>query len=150
MPLAVESVPRVRRIVVAAKPDTEQSWVADAAAELAKQTGAELAVLSADGLELEALSTMPRTEYRNAAERGAQAVAERLRSHGLRPSVEIRSGPAVERILEFSEKFGAELILVGSSTRGAITSRLLGNVPLNLIQRSSRPVLVVTRPRDVP
>ena len=53
----------MQRIVVAAKAGTDEPWVADAAAELASQTGAEVSVVSVDGLELEGLSTMPRSEF---------------------------------------------------------------------------------------
>jgi hypothetical protein len=72
----------MRRIVVAAKAGGDQPWLADAAADLAQEIGAEIAVISLDGLELEALSTLPRDELRKDAERAAQAVAERIRSHG--------------------------------------------------------------------
>jgi nucleotide-binding universal stress UspA family protein len=41
----------------------------------------------------------------------------------------------------------ADLIVVGSSTRGRLAERLLGSVPLSLVQRSRRPVLVVTEPQ---
>ena len=40
----------------------------------------------------------------------------------------------------------ADLIVVGGSTRSAVAQRLLGDVPLELVQRSRRPVLVVSAP----
>jgi nucleotide-binding universal stress UspA family protein len=36
--------------------------------------------------------------------------------------------------------------VVGSSHRSRVAARLLGSVPLSLVQRSRRPVLVVTEP----
>jgi hypothetical protein len=52
----------MKRIVVAAKVGADQPWLADAAAELAEEIGGEVAVVSMDGLELEMLSTVPRSE----------------------------------------------------------------------------------------
>jgi hypothetical protein len=53
----------MRRIVVAAKAGADQPWLADAAAELAQQTGAAVSVVSLDGLDVEALSPTPRSEF---------------------------------------------------------------------------------------
>src|SRR5215211_4335876 len=74
---------RMQRIVVAAKAGTEQPWLADAAASLAEQTGADVAVVSFDGLELEALSTLPRDELAKGAEEAARAVADRIARAGI-------------------------------------------------------------------
>src|SRR3954463_5688623 len=68
------------RIVVAAKAGAEQPWVADAAAELAQHTGASVEVVSVDGVEMEALSPLPREEYA----RSALESAERLPPPGPR------------------------------------------------------------------
>src|SRR5918998_1600683 len=61
----------MQRIVVAAKAGADQPWLADAAAGLAEETGARVAVVSFDALELEALSTVPRDELAKAAEQAA-------------------------------------------------------------------------------
>jgi nucleotide-binding universal stress UspA family protein len=58
----------------------------------------------------------------------------------------VLSGPALDRILEFTEAERADLVVVGASTRPTVTERLLGSVSLALIHRSSRPVIVVTDP----
>jgi nucleotide-binding universal stress UspA family protein len=134
----------MQRIVVAAKAGQDQPWVADAAADLAKQTGAEVAVVSVDGVELEALAPMPRSEYAEAARRSAEDVAVRLRAAGLQPTVEVRSGKVATGILVFAEEQEADLIVVGTSTRGAVAQRLLGDVALELVNRSRRPVLMVS------
>ena len=54
----------MERIVVAAKAGTDHPWLADAAAELAQQTGAAVSVVSLDGLDVEALSPTPRSVLR--------------------------------------------------------------------------------------
>ena len=138
----------MERIVVAAKAGGDQPWVADAAAELAQQTGASVAVVSVDGVELEALAPMPREEYARAARESAEALAERLRAAGVEASAETRAGRVVPGILVFAEEQEADLIVVGATTRGRVAQRLLGDVPLELVNRSRRPVLVVSPPHD--
>ena len=68
----------MQRIVVAAKAGSEQPWLAQAAAELAGQSKAVVEVVSADGLEMEAFSTVPRVEAARPAEQAAKAMAEQI------------------------------------------------------------------------
>jgi nucleotide-binding universal stress UspA family protein len=136
----------MKRIVVAAKAGVEQPWLADAAAELAQQIGAEASVVSLDELELEALSTVPRSELAKDAEQAAEAVAERIRRAGVEAHAEHRSGPVVRGVLVFAEEQEADLIVVGATTRGPVARRMLGTVTTRLIERSRRPVLVITPP----
>ncbi len=134
----------VRRIVLAADPDVDQPWVADATAELARETDASVAVVSVDELETEKLSPLPRSEYLRRAEEAATAAFERLQAAGVAASKHVRSGRALEGILEFADEQEADLIVLGPTTRSPLAERLLGSVHLGLIKRSSRPVLVIT------
>jgi nucleotide-binding universal stress UspA family protein len=136
----------MKRIVVAAKPGADQPWLAEAAASLAHQIGADVAVVSLDGLELEALSTLPREELAKDAVQAANAVAERVRADGVDATAEARSGPAVRGVLVFAEEQEADVIVVGATTRGPVARRVLGTVTTKLIERSRRPVLVITPP----
>jgi nucleotide-binding universal stress UspA family protein len=136
----------MKRIVVAAKAGAEQPWLADAAADLAEQIGADVSVVSLDGLELEALSTLPRDELAKDAERAAGGVAERIREAGISAQADHRSGPVVRGILVYAEEQEADLIVVGATTRGPVARRMLGTVTTRLIERSRRPVLVITPP----
>ena len=136
----------MQRIVVAAKAGAEQPWLAQAAAELASQSGATVDVVSADGLELEAFSTVPRAEAAEPADAAAEAIAEQIRAAGGEAEAHTLHGPVVKSVLLFAEHREADLI--GASTRGRVAKRLLGSVPTELIQRSRRPVLVVTPPAE--
>ncbi len=136
----------MKRIVVAAKAGTEQPWLAEAAADLAEEIGADVSVVSFDGLELEALSTLPRSELAKDAEAAATAVAARIEQAGVRAYAENRAGPVVRGILVFAEEQEADLIVVGATTRGRVARKLLGSVATRLIERSRRPVLVITPP----
>jgi nucleotide-binding universal stress UspA family protein len=133
-------------IVLAVKPGTDHPWVADAAIDLAGQTGASVAVVAVDEVELERLASVPRDVY---AERAGQAVAatvHRLTAAGITTTSTVLPGRPVERIIEFAGTEQADLIVVGSSSRPAVAQRLLGSVPLELIKKSTRPVLVITHP----
>jgi nucleotide-binding universal stress UspA family protein len=133
------------RIVVAANPEADQPWVADAAAQLAKQTAGSVAVVSVDEVELERLAPLPRSAYVERAERAASTAVERLAAAGVEATKTVLSGPALEGIMDFAEQQQADVIVVGASARSALTERLLGSVPLELIRRARRPVLVVAR-----
>jgi nucleotide-binding universal stress UspA family protein len=55
---------------------------------------------------------------------------------------EILEGSPAEKILEVAETHGADLIVIGSRGRGAITGTILGSVSSAVVHRSDRPVLV--------
>lgn len=136
----------MERIVVAVKAGSDQPWLADAAAQLANQTGAAVAVVSVDEVESQRYAPMPRQVYMADAERAVASAAERLAAAGVEVTTQVRTGPALEQILAFLEESEADLVVVGSASRGRLATALLGNVPLGLLQRSQRPVLVVTGP----
>jgi len=136
----------VNRIVLAVKAGADQPWLADAAVEVARQTDASVSVLSMDGLEMEALATVPRSEFLTRAQESARAAGERIGAAGVPVSADARPGPVARGILVFAEEQGADLILCGASSRGPVASRLLGSVPMTLIQRARRPVLIVSPP----
>ena len=136
----------MERIVVAAKAGADQPWLADAAAQLAKETGAAVDVVSADGLDMEAFSTVPREELLQLARQSAEQMAERLREQDVDASAHTVAGAVVRSILLYAEERDADLIVCGATSRGPIARRLLGTVPVELIRRSRRPVLVITPP----
>ena len=134
----------VRRIVLAANPEEDQPWVTETAAQLAHETDAAVAVVSIDEVETEHLSPVPRSESLKRADAAATAAVERLEAAGVRASKHVRTGPALEGILEFADEQDADLIVLGPSVRSRLAQRVLGTVHLGLIQRSRRPVVVVT------
>jgi nucleotide-binding universal stress UspA family protein len=136
----------MQRIVVAAKAGSDQPWLADAAAELAQQTGAAVSVVSLDGLDMEALSTTPRSEFHDAAQRAVDGFVERLSAAGVTADAEVRPGKVSRGILLFAEEKEADAILVGASTKGKVARKFLGSVPVELIQRARRPVIVISPP----
>ena len=133
-------------VVLAANADAGQPWVAEAAADFARKIGATVAVVSVDEVELERLAPAPRSIYLERASQAAQAAADRIAAAGVAVTKTVLSGRALDRILEHAEHERADVIIVGASERSAVAERLLGSVPLTLIERSSRPILVVPHP----
>ena len=131
---------------MAAKAGEDQDWLADATAELAQQTGAVVSVVSLDGLDVEALSPTPRTEFTAVARSAVAAAVARLTERGIQADGEVRSGLVTRGILVFAEEVNADLIVCGGSTKSEMARRVLGSVPVELISRARRPVLVVTPP----
>ena len=131
---------------MAAKAGEDQDWLADATAELAQQTGAVVSVVSLDGLDVEALSPTPRTEVTAVARSAVDAAVARLTERGIQADGEVRSGLVTRGILVFAEEVNADLIVCGGSTKSEMARRVLGSVPVELISRARRPVLVVTPP----
>lgn len=138
---------RDMRIVVAAKPDVDQPWVAESVISLAKQTGAEVTVVSVDAVELERLAAVPRSVFTQAAEQAAATMARRVGEAGIVVSHTVVAGRPVDGILDTADRHNADLIVVGATTKPAVAERLLGSVPLDLVKRSTRPVVVITNPR---
>jgi nucleotide-binding universal stress UspA family protein len=103
-----------------------------------------VSVVSLDGLDVEALSPTPRSEFREAAERTIQDFVERLRSAGVQAEGDVRSGAVVRGVLLYAEEKEADVIVCGASTKGKVARRVLGSVPVELIQRARRPVLVIS------
>jgi nucleotide-binding universal stress UspA family protein len=136
----------MQRIVVAAKAGSDQPWLADAAADLAHQTGAAVSVVSLDGLDMEGLSPTPRSEFRESAQQAVDAMLARLREAGIEAEGEVRPGKVSRGILLYAEEKEADAILVGASTKGKVARRVLGSVPVELIQRARRPVIVISPP----
>src|SRR5829696_4103122 len=133
-------------IVVAAKAGSDEPWLADAAAHLADQTGATVSVVSVDGLDVEMGSTMPRSEYTAMARAAAEGVSGRIREAGHEVEAHVRPGKVAPGVLLFAEEQDADLILVGASKRGPVAKRVLGDVSLELVSRSRRPVMVISPP----
>ena len=136
----------MQRIVVAAKAGSDQPWLADATAELAQETGAAVSVVSLDGVDVETLSPLPRSEYRQLAQPAVDGFLERLTAAGVDADGEVRPGLVTAGVLLFAEEKDADVIVVGASTKGKVARRVLGSVPVDLIRRSRRPVLVITPP----
>jgi nucleotide-binding universal stress UspA family protein len=62
---------------------------------------------------------------------------------GVSHALERISGETVESIVALADEKNADLIVIGSRGRGAVTSALLGSISLGVLRHAGRPVLVV-------
>lgn len=136
----------MKRILVVSTAGLDDPWIAQPAAQLAEETGADVTVLVVDDVESQRFTTLPRDELLRQASVTADRIAAHLAEAGVRATPVARSGPAVETAIEFADDIDADLIVVGSTRRRGVVKRLLGSLALNLVQRSGRQVLVVTEP----
>jgi nucleotide-binding universal stress UspA family protein len=125
------------KTIVVATDGSEQACAAlQMAVGIASETGASLCCVSIDD-SLATVSVDPEPEKQ------AKAAAEFAREHGIEAQAVARIGPAAERIRDVAEDCDADLIVVGSHGRGALSGAILGSVSMSLIRESKRPVLVV-------
>ena len=124
----------------------DEPWLAGPAAQLARETSAAVTVLGVDDVESQRFETLPREESIKLARAAAERTAERIVQAGVAAEVAVLSGPAADRVIDFADQLGADLIVVGGSSRAPVIERLLGSLALDLVQRSGRQVLVVTEP----
>lgn len=71
-------------------------------------------------------------------------VADHLRDKGLSVEAEVLVGPPAERILEFAEDRGCDLIIIGSHGQSDTSTWRFGSVANKIIKaKASMPVLIV-------
>ncbi|CAM4454694.1 universal stress protein [Paenibacillus phoenicis] len=82
-------------------------------------------------------------DFYELAERTVEEAKKRVVAAGLEPKVEMVQGAPAETILEYAQKSGADLIVIGSRGLGGIREFVLGSVSHNVVQHARIPVLVV-------
>jgi nucleotide-binding universal stress UspA family protein len=116
----------------------------DAALRMAKEDG--YAVIVAYGYEPPGKSEEKRAHREVVRERGEQITAEavdRAASAGVEVEVALVAERPTDALVGLAEEHDARAIVIGSLGDTTITGRLLGVNARRLIQRSSRPVMVV-------
>ncbi len=128
------------------------------AEELALKVGAEVTLLgviennfyaapSMPGAVIPSQLTEPVEEYIRESLTGTlQELEKSFKQCGVQVKTVIRSGHPVEEILREAEKAKADLIVIGSHGRSALSAALLGSVTFGVIHKDSKiPVLVVRK-----
>lgn len=139
----------LRRIVVAIDGSEPSDRALAMASELAAADGAMLMLVSAisdpvtfaptpvAGLEM-VLEAEQQGAERDLAERAA-----RLRGQGRRVETVVRVGAAPDVVLDVADSTDADLVVAGSTGKGALQRAFLGSVTTRLLHLLRRPLLVV-------
>ena len=77
------------------------------------------------------------------SETALKAAADAAEEAGVSYALERFSGETVETIVAMADSKSADIIVLGSRGRNALTSALLGSVSQGVLRHASRPVLVV-------
>jgi nucleotide-binding universal stress UspA family protein len=152
-------IPRGMRLVIGLKPHAEPDWLAEGIRTFPLTDPLDIVLVSALDVPrppLTAPGPAARRLYggavaglRRHALQGAEAAVEAVRA-GLRPraaslAVRVLDDRPAPAILRAAGAWRADLILVGSSGRGALGRALLGSVSDEVVRAAPCPVLVVKR-----
>lgn len=85
-----------------------------------------------------------------AEHRELDALAERFRAAGIKVSPRMVAGATLETILEHTERFAPDLIVLGSHGHGRLFDLVVGSVTQGTLRTAQVPVLVVPSTPKVP
>ncbi|HUM11114.1 MAG TPA: universal stress protein [Myxococcaceae bacterium] len=140
----------LRRIVVAIDGSEPADRALGLAAELARTSGgATLTLVSAISDPITVAPTpvagleLVLEAEQQGAERDLAQRAERLRGQGLPVETVVQVGAAADVVAGVADATAADLVVAGSTGKGAIERALLGSVTTRLLHFLRRPLLVV-------
>lgn len=134
-------------IVHATDGSPEAAAALEVAMDLAKDTGAQLAIVSVHVLHPGGKGLSPpitEVEQPHGAEHLAEAATATAREAGIDTRAYVATGDPAKEIISIAEEIGADLIVVGSRGFGAVRGALFGSVSRAIVGRSKIPVTVVT------
>jgi nucleotide-binding universal stress UspA family protein len=125
----------------------EANEALDLAIDLAKESGAKLAVVAVHVLARGGKGLSPpitQVEAPHGAEHLAETAAATANAAGVDTKPYVATGDPAKEITRLAEELGADLIVVGSRGFGAVHGALVGSVSRGVMTRSKIPVTVVT------
>lgn len=139
-----------KHILVAVDFNEVSERALDYALTLAKSLGAKVTVIHVYALPIYRFadseyvpSADEATRITAAAQKGLDALIARHAASGVPMSAVVHSGTTAEEICSEATHAGADLIVMGTHGRGALSRVLLGSVAQNVIRISPIPVLTV-------
>jgi nucleotide-binding universal stress UspA family protein len=144
--MEAQSVPTSSRILLAVDQMGSADEAANEAIRRARDSGAELVVLSVvetGNLHLPGGRVRRVDQERERLAAGAQVIVRRARDVGVRATYLIWEGDPAESILDASVAEGADLIMLGSRPRTNLRRLILGSVSSEVTRRASCEVIVV-------
>ena len=109
--------------------------------EFSIMRGAEFGTMGSDYSQQVLEEVM--TAQRDRIERYLNEVAEGLTEAGLEIVKAIEDGPAADKIVEYAEAAGVDLIVMSTHGRGGVRRFFVGSVTDKVIRSTNLPVLVV-------
>jgi nucleotide-binding universal stress UspA family protein len=134
-------------IVHATDGSPEAAEALDLAIELAKDTGAKLAILSVHTPIPGGKGLAPpisEVEQPHGSEHLAEAAAATANAAGIDTKPYVATGDPAKEIVRLADELGANLIVIGSRGFGAVRGALVGSVSRAVMTHSTIPVTVVT------
>jgi len=144
--MEAQPVPTSSRILLAVDQMGSADEAANEAIRRARDSGAELVVLSVvetGNLHLPGGRVRRVDQERERLAAGAQVIVRRARDVGVRATYLIWEGDPAESILDASVAEGADLIMLGSRPRTNLRRLILGSVSSEVTRRASCEVIVV-------
>ena len=154
-------VPEIRRILYATDLSKNSLYAFGYAVQLARQCGARITVLHV--VEPVAPGALSHWVKEKVEEEERAHSIEVIRGHLERfceimdkdktcmefvTNILVRVGEPVETILGIAEEEGSNSLVLGTHAKGRLKNTLLGSVSRRVLDRSSRPVVVIPLPTD--
>lgn len=147
------------RLVIALEPHADPTWVEEGIRTFPLSDPLDIALVSALDVPRPPLTSPGpaarrlyggaiaglRRDAQQGAERAVEALRAALRPRAASVAVRIVEGRAVSAILHAAQSWNADLVLVGSSGRGALSRALLGSVSDEVVRAAPCPVLIAKR-----
>ncbi len=147
----------MKRILVAIDLTEEADVVLDFASRIAAQFKAKLCIVHCESIDyyisvgedntLGSFNSIMLPEVienrRKVVKKRLEEIEQKVKKNGLNVQTVLLEGPTVQNILEETEAFKAELIVVGSHKHGRFFNLIFGSTHDELIKHSKIPVLVI-------
>jgi nucleotide-binding universal stress UspA family protein len=137
----------MKTILIATDGSDPAGQALDVAIDLARETGAALAVLSVRPPRPAGRGgvgpAMLEIEEHDGPQHIAEAAAQHAREAGIVATPHSAQGDVVTCIADAATALGAELLVVGSRGHGSLSGAVLGSVSHALVRRSPVPVTIV-------
>jgi nucleotide-binding universal stress UspA family protein len=144
----------MKKILIATDGSPSAIQAVELGLELAEEEGAQPVFVhvapTKDVLPVAGVGMVPVSVPHELVEADRDSLDEAVRiaeERGLEPTTRLLTGNPAREIATFADVVDADLIVVGSRGHGAVSSALIGSVSRGVLQRTTRPVLIV---REVP
>lgn len=141
----------MKKIVVAIDFSEETSAVVKQATDLASSLGAAIDILHVVAPEPDFVGYVPyaypgrdeRADELRKEKRELQEIVDQLQNDRSKVKAFMKEAPTAQGIVEFADQHGADLIVIGTHSKGLLKRLFVGSTAHAIISSSHIPVLVV-------